>query len=375
MEKGTFPLAWHKEISSATLKPGNFFYGEQAGSVKLLIQPINEGRAKDKDVQLKTFFLFETDWAEILDEASNLDIFSSARKKIFMIYFPEYEEEEPQSGDRAFRQLVSANQSLIERYFFSPPPNVFLVIIYSGKLKKGQKLLEFFLELKKKSSGKVEVRELKTPRLTEILSWIDAEAASRGKTISQAAARKLLEVTGPDFIALSNELEKLSLYVGEQAEIKEEDILNVCFWQKTYDRFAIEEALESGSVEEALNISASFFAEKPDSAEIINFFNLISRYLISLNQAKLQVEKFKVPVKEVFKKDHPQIVEGWTLFDRKLNSFERCLKAFTQRELDDLVHELARVDMKLKSSDLEPQVLIETLLVYFFELRDKKRKS
>jgi hypothetical protein len=48
MEKGTFPLAWHKEISSATLKPGNFFYGEQARSVKLLIQPINEGRAKIK---------------------------------------------------------------------------------------------------------------------------------------------------------------------------------------------------------------------------------------------------------------------------------------------------------------------------------------
>jgi len=56
----------------------------------------------------------------------------------------------------------------------------------------------------------------------------------------------------------------------------------VCAFQKTYDRFAIEEALESGSLEEALSITSRFLAEQPDATEIINYFTSLSRYVLSL---------------------------------------------------------------------------------------------
>ena len=66
------------------------------------------------------------------------------------------------------------------------------------------------------------------------------------------------------------------------------------------------------------------------------------------------------------------LVEGWSLFDRKLQAFTACLEAFSQEELDNLVHELARLDLDLKSSDLKPEILIETFLIKYFALRDKK---
>ncbi|HAR35655.1 MAG TPA: hypothetical protein DCR87_01870, partial [Acidobacteria bacterium] len=115
-----------------------------------------------------------------------------------------------------------------------------------------------------------------------------------------------------------------------------------------------------------------FLAEQPDVSEIIGFFAGISRYVLSLAQAKFEVEQKKVPVKEVFKKLKPQLSEGWSLFDRKLEAFASCLRAFSQKDLDNLVRELGRVDLKLKSTDLEAGILIETFLVRFFQLRDKK---
>lgn len=376
IDREPFYKTLKKEISLQALKPGNFFFGEQALSVRNYVREIQEQEKKAGGaLQLKTYFLFETEWPEILDEASSLDIFSFSEKKIFLIYFPEYEEDDPQAPEKLFRQYVFHYQQEIERYFSSPAPNVFLVIVYSGKLKKGQKLLEFFSGLKLSFRDNFEIKEIKTPKEAEIISWISEELRKRGKKISLPALRKLLEVTGSDLVALSNELEKLSLYAGERKEISEEDVLAVCAWQKTYDRFAIEEALESGTLEEALTITRSFFADQPDVSEIISYFASISRYVISLDQAKVEVERLRVPVKEVFKKLRPQIVESWSLFDRKLGAFTDCLKAFSQKELDGLVHELAKLDLKLKSSDLDPQILIETFLVKFFQLKDKIKRG
>lgn len=374
IDKEPFFTALKKKISFSSLKPGNFFFGEQALIVRNYLRQLPEvEKEAGQQVQLRTYFLFDTEWPEILDEASTPDIFSLAERKIFLIFFPEYEEDDQQVADKFFRQYVSPYQQEIERFFSSPPPAVFLVIVFPGKLKRGQKMLEFFSALAKKFPANFGVDELKTPREPELIAWITEELKKRGKKISPTAARKLLEVTGSELLFLSNELEKLSLYAGEQKEIEEDDVLAVCAWQKTYDRFAIEEVLESGTLEEALAITSRFFADAPDVSEVINFFTSISRYIVSLDQAKVEVERLKVPVKEVFKKLRPQLVEGWSLFDRKLAAFTECLKNFSQKELDNLVHELAKIDLKLKSSDLDPQILIETFLVKFFQLKNRRK--
>jgi DNA polymerase-3 subunit delta len=376
VDRVAFDKILRKEISLKALCPGNFFYGEQALVVRKFVREIQEQtKNAGQAVQLKTYFLFDTDWPEILDEALNLDIFSFSEKKIFLVYFPEDDGDDQQAPDKAFRQYVSRHQQEIERYFSSPAPNIFIVIIYSGKLKKGQKLLEFFSGLKAVNSGNFDLQEIKTAKEAEIISWLADELAKLGKKITQPAAKKVLEATGSDLVLLAGELEKLSLYASERPEITEEDVSAVCTFQKTFDRFAIEEALESGNLEEALTITGSFFADQPEPSEVINYFASISRYIISLNQAKVQVEGLKVPVREVFKKLRPQILEGWSLFDRKLSAFTSCLNAFSQKDLDNLVHGLAKIDLKLKSSELAAAILLETFLVEFFQLKERKRKG
>ncbi|MGB9907348.1 MAG: DNA polymerase III subunit delta [Candidatus Saccharicenans sp.] len=368
-----FYRTWAREISPANLTPGTFVYGEQASYLRKLLQAaVEEEEKAGRPLQLRPYFLFDKDWAEILDEAQSPDMFLFSTRKILVVYFPEAEEDDPQLADRAYRQFVAPYEKEIERYFTSPSAGVFILIIYPGRLKKGNKLFDYFSHLKTSSGQQLRLLEMKTPRQPELVAWVYEQLKKRGKKTSPQAVSRLLEAVGPDLLLLEQELEKLSLYSGPSQMVTEEDVHTVCTWQKTYDRFAIEEALESGSLEEALSVTARFLSEQPDVSEVISYFASISRYVLSLAQAKFEVDQKKVSVKEVFKKLKPQLSEGWSLFDRKLEAFAACLRAFSQKELDSLVRELGRIDLKLKSTDLEAGILIEAFLVRFFQLRDKK---
>lgn len=369
-----FYRVWAREVSPVNLRPGTFVYGEQASYLRKLLQAaVEEEEKAGQLLQLRSYFLFDKDWAEILDEAQNPDMFLLASKKILVVYFPGAEEDDPQQADRSYRQFVAPYEREIERYFVFPAAGVFILIIYPGRLKKGNRLFDYFNKLKTSSGQQLKLLEMKTPREPELVAWVYEQLKKRGKKTNPQAVRRLLEAVGSDLLLLEQELEKLSLFSGENQVITEEDVLTVCAWQKTYDRFAIEEALESGSLEEALKITARFLAEQPDVSEVINYFAGLSRYVLSLAMAKFEVEQKKVPVREVFKKLRPQLSEGWSLFDRKLEAFTACLRAFSQTELDNLVRELGRIDLKLKSTDLEAGILIETFLVRFFQLRNRKR--
>lgn len=375
-ERDFFWKLWEKQISLEGLKPGALVYGPQALFIRNLLAGLTEeALSSGLPLNLKAYFLFDKDWAGILDEALSPDLFLLDTRKVFVVYFPEPDEDDPQLADRAYRQFVAGHEGRLERYFAAPPAGVHIIVVYPGRLKRGNRLLDFFNKLKSVSGGNLQLLELKSPGEQEIIAWIYEELRKRGKKTSPQAIRRLLDVAGTDPVLLTQELGKLCLYSGELQVITEEDILAVCTLQKTYSPYALEEALESGSLEEALSITRKFLAEQPDASEILNYFTSLTRYVLSLARAKVEVERKKIPVKEVFKKLRPQLNEAWSLFDRKLKAFSSCLNAFSQKDLNDLVRDLGRIDLKLKSSDLEAGVLIEAFLVRFFLLKDKKFKA
>lgn len=69
------------------------------------------------------------------------------------------------------------------------------------------------------------------------------EMTARGKQLSDAAAARLVAAVGPHLRLLANEVEKLSLYVGDRAEITPEDVAAVVTAGKQARAFALAEAL------------------------------------------------------------------------------------------------------------------------------------
>ena len=374
--RGSFYQLWERVISTEGLKPGLLVYGQQALFIRNLLAGLTEeASSSGLPLNLKAYFLFEVGWSEILDEALSPDMFLFDTKKVFVVYFPEADEDDPRLADRAYHQFVAGHEDRLQRYFTAPPPGVYVLVVYPGRLKPGNKLLNFFQKVKSASRDNLELLELKSPSEREITAWIYEVLRKHQRKTNSRAISRLLEVVGADLVLLAPELEKLVLYTGDNQIITEEDVLAVCSWQKAYGPYAIEEALESGDLEEALMITRKFLADQPEASEILSYFSNLSRYILSLAQAKVEVERKKVSVREIFKKLRPQLKEGWSLFDRKLKAFSSCLNNFSQSELDSLVRELGRVDLKLKSSDLEPGVLLETFLVRYFLLKDRKVKN
>lgn len=73
--------------------------------------------------------------------------------------------------------------------------------------------------------------------------FVRREMAARGKRLSEAAAARLVAAVGPHLRLLANEVEKLSLYVGDRAEITAEDVAAVVTAGKQARAFALAEAL------------------------------------------------------------------------------------------------------------------------------------
>ncbi|MGB9893799.1 MAG: DNA polymerase III subunit delta, partial [Candidatus Saccharicenans sp.] len=198
-----FFRSWEREVSLDNLIPVKFFYGQQALYLRnLLAQLKAEAEHSGLSLQLKPYFLFETDWAEILDEALSPDMFLFQARRVLVVYFPEYEEDDQQAADRAYRQFISPFQKEIERYLASPSDGVSLLVVFSGRLKKGNKLLDFFSRMKATYPAGLELVEMKTPREGEIIAWIYEQLRRRNKKTSPQAAAKLLEIVGPDIVQL-----------------------------------------------------------------------------------------------------------------------------------------------------------------------------
>jgi DNA polymerase-3 subunit delta len=86
----------------------------------------------------------------------------------------------------------------------------------------------------------------------EVLSSIKAEAQTLGKKINDRAAETLRDMTGGSLSRAQEELEKLALYVGEEQQIRDQDVKSVAVASPEWNVFRLVEAMTRGDAGEAL---------------------------------------------------------------------------------------------------------------------------
>lgn len=77
----------------------------------------------------------------------------------------------------------------------------------------------------------------------ELYQWLTQEAQSLGKTLTPAAAQRLVEVVGDNLSELSQELEKLILFAGEETILTPTLVAQLASHSRTYSIFALVDAL------------------------------------------------------------------------------------------------------------------------------------
>ena len=347
-----------KEIREETLVPCYFFYGEENFPAYQFVDKLKEilisGEAKDYNVE--RFGLEDDSWAEIIDTARTIPLFLTPRRLVIV--------EVPQ-GKR--ETLSQQEKEILKEYFSSPSSKTVIVIILSGKLKRSTSLFKFFSSL---SSSAVCLIEMKPLKYKALMTWMDRTFSSRGKTVTLEAKRRLEELAGNDLRRLNSEIEKLTIFVDEKKVVELDDVNQVSGWVRTSPEWEIADSLGKADLTQSLIVLNNLFREgiKPEYilGTMVKFFREI--FL-----AKLMLKEKNTDKKAIFKELKPHIHEKFgNFYADKLREFFSLVERIPMKDLRHFLGELENVDLKIKTSALNPRTLMESFLFDYCDFRKKE---
>ncbi len=184
-----------------------------------------------------------------------------------------------------------------------------------------------------------------------IPSWIDRLVRSYGKTIAPPVAIALQNLVGNRLIDLNNEINKLSLYVGEKREIEISDIEAVVSKYKMDSVFELTNAIAAKQTEKALKIQKYLLDQGESEVGILAMITRHMRILL-LTQEALQ-KRMNGPALSQYVGVPPYFVNQYVQNSRDW-PYARLTKAYQK---------LLETDRNLKSSPVSSQnFLVDTLM-------------
>jgi DNA polymerase-3 subunit delta len=215
--------------------------------------------------------------------------------------------------------------------------------------------------------------------------WADrAEAAARTairarqKEISENSLAELVNRVGPNPRLLENEIEKLSLYVGDRLEISAIDVSTICSRNKSAQAFALGDALGDRDLPRLLKrLDEELWEAKFDSqkSEIGLLYGLIGKVRAMLllkemlregwikpemdyNRFKAQLSRVPADKVPVDKRFNPLALNPYVLYKALPQA-----RKYSSNELVQAMDLLLRCNQRLVSSGLDETLVLQQALV------------
>jgi DNA polymerase-3 subunit delta len=215
--------------------------------------------------------------------------------------------------------------------------------------------------------------------------WVErAEVAARTsvrekkKEISEEALAELVSRTGPNARQLENEVEKLSIFLGERKKVEFADVATICSRNKTARAFALGDALGDRDLPRLLKrLDEELWETKFDSkkSEIGLLYGLISKVRAMLllkemiregwlkptndyNHFKSQLDRVPKDKLPADKRFHPLALNPYVLYKALPQ-----VKKYSQGELVRAMESLLRCNQRLVSSGLDEALVLQQALV------------
>src|ERR1700726_3521645 len=241
------------ELESRKLRPAYVFVGDEAFFRKRFRDAILEHLvpADLRDFSFFEFDLAETDLAEILDRARTPSLMAP-----FQVFFVR--------GVKNLFGRGSNDEKLaaIEDYCTNPNPDALLVFVADHisipadvrRMEMQDK--ERYQRIRETMGRYCGIVELARVEEGEAVRWISDYCASRevGLKIDPDGARELVDALGGDMMMISNELEKLILYVGEKKRITLGDVESMVLAAKQRSLYELTDAISAKQRVRALEV-------------------------------------------------------------------------------------------------------------------------
>lgn len=242
-------------------------------------------------------------------------------------------------------EFSAAEQKIIAESISDLPKSTCLIFLYQGKAPLREPIPAQVM-------SKGAVVTFWTPFENQLPGWITGEVKRRGKTMTWDAARTLAESCS-GLQDISNELDKLILYIGNNAQISLTDVLNFGLPDSAGDYFELEEAIWHRNLPLALQ-QGELLDDLGKRGESI--FPLFERVFRQIVLGHFYINEKKMRFDEIFTLMRIRSV----LQQRK---FQSGLKLYNKDDSRSALRKVVQADFDLKTGKLPSSMAVSLLMV------------
>ncbi len=232
---------WKKNI----FKPIYWLEGEEdffidevmAYAEKKLLSP------EDAEFNLSVFYGKDANWADIVNACRRYPMF--AERQVVLL--------------KEAQQMKEIDK--LEAYLERPLPSTLFIASYKGKTLDGR--MKIVKTIKKNG----EIFHSKKIYDNQLPAWTNGYLQSQGFQISPRALNLLVDHVGNDLSRIVNEIDKLSMNLGKEKNITEDDIEKYIGISKEYNIFELQQAFSKKDHSKAIRI-LQYFEANPKAVPI-----------------------------------------------------------------------------------------------------------
>jgi len=342
------------DIESRKMRPAYVFVGDETFFRKRCREAIIQHLIPEelRDFSLFEFDLGETDLAEILDRARTPSLMAP-----FQVFFVK--------GVKTLFGRGSNEEKLaaIETYCKDPNPDALLIFVADHiSIPADARRMEMtdkdrYERIRETLGQYCGIVELARVEEGEAVRWLAEFCATRDVKIEPDAARELVDALGGDMMMISNELEKLMLYVNEKKKITLGDVETMVLAAKQRSLYELTDAISAKDRIRALEIlDAILSTSEGEEAAIGHLYMLAKtfRQMLVITERNVRDTRmlwaalwqgFRVP---------PFAAEDIIKQARRYKS---------KRDLTRAIRLIAKTDLALRSNPPSKRMVLEKLVL------------
>jgi DNA polymerase III subunit delta len=342
------------ELESRKLRAAYVFVGDEAFFRKRFRDAILDHLvpADLRDFSLFEFDLAETDLAEVLDRARTPSLMAP-----FQVFFV-----------RGVKTLFGRGSneeklSAIEEYCKNPNPDALVVFVADHiSIPADVRRMEMqdkdrYQRIRDTMGQYCGIVQLARVEEGEAVRWISDYCSSRTVKMEAEGARELVDALGGDMMMISNELEKLILYVGEKKRITLGDVETMVLAAKQRSLYELTDAISSRDRVRALEIlDAILSSGEGEQAAIGHIYMLAKTFRQMLVILERNVRDQRMMWAALW--------QGFRVPPFAADDIIKQARRYkSRRELTRSIRLVAKADLALRSNPVSKRMVLERLVM------------
>jgi DNA polymerase III subunit delta len=342
------------DVSARKLRPAYVLVGDEiffrdrcrAALIQHLVTP------DLRDFSLHDLDLAETSVAEMLDRARTPSLMAP-----FQVFFVR--------GVKALYSRGSHQEEFaaIEEYCRNPNPDAVLIFVAdhisipADARRMDMQDKDRYERIRETLGQYCAVIELARVEEGDGVNWVVEHAAKDAVKVDADAARELVDALGTDMMLVSNELEKLILFVGQKKRITIGDVETMVLAAKQRSLYELTDAISAKDPLRALAVLDAMLSSEEGEEAAIGHIYMLAR---TFRQMLVILEKNVRDSRAIWQ----ALWQGFRLPPFAAEDVIRQARRFkSRRELSRALRLLGRADLALRSNPVSKRLVLEKLVI------------